>query len=137
MPVRVKFDVANLQRLRSRPQEVLRALDMPLRATVRQALDYSMFMVPRGDPSDESNLAGTGFISGPHYNMGPQLSGSWTAGYSHEAAGAIHEGFHWGAQIINPPPHFLKKAFRRSRAYGRKGIATTLEATLARIFSPR
>ncbi|RKH09741.1 hypothetical protein D7V97_15630 [Corallococcus sp. CA053C] len=145
MPVRVKLDMRPLLQLRQRAPEVLRELDKPGRATVRHALDLSQFDVPRGDRDveydahgnakrEERPLADTGFIDGPEHHLDRRLSTTWVAGYAHHAAGAIHEGFHWGGQIINPPPHFLKKAFRRSRAVGRKGVKTAIEQALKKLF---
>ncbi|RKH09327.1 hypothetical protein D7X74_29825 [Corallococcus sp. CA047B] len=145
MPVRVKLDLRPLLKLRQRAPEVLRELDKPLRATVRHALDLSQFDVPRGDQDVEYDkhgnekqrtrpLADTGFIDGPEYRLDKRLSTTWVAGYAHHAAGAIHEGFHWGEEIINPPPHFLKKAFRRSRSVGRKGVKQALEQALKKMF---
>ncbi|QSQ19324.1 hypothetical protein JY651_28760 [Pyxidicoccus parkwayensis] len=149
MPVKVKVDVMALVRLRQRPHEVLRALDMPLHAAVRRALDFSQFLVPRqsaeertefrqsGDGPPQPPLADTGFIDGPLYNLTDGISATWTAGYEHPAAGAVHEGFHWGPQIFNPPPQFLKKAFRKTRGATRKDVAQTLARFLAQHFPSR
>jgi hypothetical protein len=147
MPVKVEVNVKALLQLRQRPQEVLRALDVPLHATVRRALDFSQFLVPRQDPAERRTsssegpptppLADTGFISGPEYNLTQRLSVTWTAGYEHPAAGPIHEGFHWGTQTINPPPHFLKKAFRKTRSSARKGVGQALAQYLAKHFPPK
>lgn len=136
MPVKVKVDVVKLRALRRNPGLVLRELDKGCRDGVRRALDLSVMLVPVGDPSDESNLRETGFISGPLHNLGPRLSTTWTAGYAHPAAGAIHEGFHWGEQTQQPPPHFLRRAFRRARGHARKAIATQLQHALSRLFPP-
>ncbi|WP_369414279.1 hypothetical protein [Corallococcus soli] len=144
----MKLDLRPLLKLRQRAPEVLRELDKPLRATVRHALDLSQFNVPRGDRDveydndgllleDTRPLADTGFIDGPEYRLDRRLSTTWVAGYAHPAAGAIHEGFHWGDQFINPPPHFLKKAFRRSRTVGRKGVKTAIEQALKKLFPPK
>lgn len=148
MPVKVSFKAPALVRLRQQPQQVLRALDLPLRDAVRRTLDLSTFLVPRRTEEErdehrrnsngvpEKPLADTGFISGPAYNM-QRLSVTWTAGYEHPSAGPIHEGFHWGGQIIRPPPHFLKKAFRRSRSVARKGVAQVLATYLQKQFPRR
>ncbi|NVJ05224.1 hypothetical protein HUW63_08235 [Myxococcus sp. AM001] len=141
MPVRVRLDANKIAALRRNAPQVLRKLDRPIHAAMRQTLDFSSFLVPRRDswereeaPSADGPplppLADTGFVSGPEYNLGRPLSTSWTAGYEHPAAGPIHEGFHWGSDIVNPPPHFLKKAFRRSRGVARKGVAQVLAAYL-------
>lgn len=148
MPVKVKLDMRALLKLRQRAPEVLRELDKAGRATVRQALDLSQFDVPRGDRDVEYDkhgnekhatrpLADTGFIDGPEHHLDKRLSTTWVAGYAHHAAGAIHEGFHWGAEIINQPPHFLKKAFRRSRGVGRKAVKASLEQALKKLFTSK
>ncbi|MBL0698938.1 hypothetical protein JJE73_35235 [Comamonas sp. JC664] len=134
----MSFKAPALVRLRQQPQKVLRALDVPLRDAVRRTLDLSTFLVPRRpqderDGATERPLADTGFISGPAYNM-QRLSVTWTAGYEHSAAGPIHEGFHWGDQIIRPPPHFLKKSFRRTRAGARRDVARVLADYLSKQF---
>ncbi len=149
MPVRVRLDANRIAALRRNARHVLRKLDAPLHAAARQTLDFSSFLVPRSplwervmeeeaarDAGKElpPPLAETGFVSGPEYNLGHWLSTSWTAGYEHPSAGPIHEGFHWGRDIVNPPPHFLKKAFRRSRSVARKGVAQTLAAYLKQHF---
>ncbi|RKG99203.1 hypothetical protein D7X32_27125 [Corallococcus carmarthensis] len=148
MPVRVKLDLAPLLKLRQQPQRVLRELDRACYATVRHALDLSQFDVPRGDRGVEYDehgnekpterpLAETGFLDGPEYHMDRRLSVTWVAGYAHHAAGAIHEGVHWDRVTVNPEPHFLKKAFRRSRSIGRKGVKTALEQALKEMFPPK
>ncbi|AEI66943.1 hypothetical protein [Corallococcus macrosporus] len=148
MPVRVQLKASALARLRQRPKEVLQALDFPLRDSMRRTLDLATFLVPRRGPDEraetrtsregppEPPLADTGFVSGPEHNM-QRLSVSWTAGFEHPAAGPVHEGFHWGDQIIRPPPHFLKKAFRRSRSIARKGVAQVLTKFLQKQFPRR
>jgi hypothetical protein len=97
-------------------------------------LDVSNFLVPRGDPTDDSDLAGTAFLDGPEYNLGPPLSTTWLAGYNHPAAGAIHEGFHWGEQTQKPPPHWMKKALRGARSMARKQVAQAVQDALRRFF---
>ncbi|QSQ17235.1 hypothetical protein [Myxococcus landrumensis] len=146
MPVKVKVDVFALHRLQQNPVPVLRALDMPCRDTVRTAITYSQFLVPRQEPWErytdaskdvEDALADTAFISGPEFNLSRHLSTTWTAGYEHERAGAIHEGFHYGPQIFKPPPHFLRKSFRRARSVARKGVARVIKTYLAKTFPSR
>lgn len=149
MPVKVKLDVKQLVQLRQRPREVLRALDPALHAMARRALDFSQFLVPRQTPAERAEflqsgeeaaqppLADTGFISGPHYNLTDGISVTWTAGYAHPSAGPIHEGFHWGEQLFNPPPHFLRKAFRKTRGPTRRDVAKVLAAFLAQHFPSR
>jgi hypothetical protein len=132
--VKVTVDVRALKRLRDNPEKVLRELDHPCRDVARHTLDVSQFLVPRGDPNDESNLAETGFLAGPEYNLGPPLSTTWLAGYNHHAAGAIEEGFHWGAQT-QPPPHWMKRSFRGARGRARKAVAMSVGTFLARHFS--
>ncbi|NPC47543.1 hypothetical protein D7X99_20820 [Corallococcus sp. AB032C] len=130
MPVRVKVDVLKLERLRRSPAEVLRTLDTPCRDIARLALDYSLFLVPVG----EGHLRDSAFLSGPLHNLSQRLSTTWTAGYSHSSAGPIHEGWHWGAQLFNPPPHFLRKSFRRARGSARRRVAAVLKDFLAQRF---
>jgi|GEM_PF-1409363 len=146
MAVQVKVNTRALKRLRDNPVPVLRALDVPCRDAAQTAYLISMFLVPRqaeweryanGDTDPGPALADTGFVSGPEFNLTRFLSTTWTAGYEHRAAGAIHEGFHWGGQIINPPPHFLKKGFRKARGAARKGIARVIAAELAKRFPKR
>jgi hypothetical protein len=134
--VRVTVDVRALKRLRHNPEKVLRELDHACRDVALHALDTSQFLVPRGDPTDESNLAETGFLSGPEYNLGPPLSTTWLAGYNHHAAGAIHEGFHWGAQA-QPPPHWMKRSFRGASGRARKAVAKSVSEVLRRFFQAK
>ncbi|HYI01359.1 MAG TPA: hypothetical protein VD972_35720, partial [Hyalangium sp.] len=72
--VKVTVDVRALKQLRDNPEQVLRELDFACRDEARRTLDVSNFLVPRGDPTDASNLAGTAFLAGPEYNLGPPLS---------------------------------------------------------------
>ncbi|TSC20328.1 hypothetical protein [Corallococcus sp. Z5C101001] len=130
MPVRVKVDGVKLERLRRSPTEVLRALDTPCRDIARLALDYSLFLVPVG----EGQLRDSAFLSGPLHNLSRRLSTTWTAGFAHPSAGPIHEGWHWGAQLFNPPPHFLRKSFRRARGSARRRVAAVLKDFLAQRF---
>ncbi|MFP2897568.1 hypothetical protein [Corallococcus sp. 4LFB] len=142
------LDIAPLLKLRRQPERMLSRLEKACYATVRNALDLSMFDVPRGDrtPDYDENgnevaakrherpLSETGFLDGPEYHMDRRLSVTWVAGYAHHAAGAIHEGVHWDRDTVNPEPHFLKKAFRRSRTIGRKGVKKAVEQALKELF---
>jgi hypothetical protein len=132
--VRVEVDLRALKALRSAPEKVLRGLDMPCRDEVRRTLDIASFLVPVGSPDDSSNLAGSTFLEGPIYNLGPPLSTTWLSGYEHPAAGAIHEGFHWGYQAV-PPPHWLRRSFKGARGRARKAVAAALMQQL-RLFFP-
>ncbi len=132
--VTVTVDVRTLKRLRGSPEKVLRELDHACRDVARHALDTSQFLVPRGDPTDDSHLAETGFLSGPEYNLGPPLSTTWLAGYNHHAAGAIHEGFHWGEQTEKPPPHWMKRSLKGARGRARKAVARSVAEVLRRFF---
>lgn len=131
--VKVTVDLRALRALRDNAAEVLRDLDLPCRDEARRTLDVSAFLVPVGDPNDESNLATTAFLEGPIYNPGQPLSTTWLAGYNHHAAGAIHEGFHWGERA-RPPPHWMKRAFKGAAGRARRGVAATLSRTLRRFF---
>jgi len=66
------------------------------------------------------------------------LSVVFFAGYSHHAAGAIHEGFHWGDQI-KAAPDFMTRAFKgaQARSRARKAVKESLAATLRRLFPPK
>lgn len=131
--VSVTVDLRDLKRLLSRSQEVLKALDLPVRDEARRVLDVSNFLVPRGDPTDESDLASTAFLSGPLYNH-EVLSTTWFSGYSHHAAGAIHEGFHWGEETERPRPRWMRTAMKGSRGRARKAVAAALSQALRRFF---
>ncbi|QDF05008.1 MULTISPECIES: hypothetical protein [Myxococcus] len=146
MPVRVRFDPSRILALRRNAQEVLRKLDVPLHDAARRTLELSAPLVPRRPPAEHADaptsdgpplppLADTGFVSDAAYNMTKRLSVSRSAGYEHPQAGPIHEGVHWGKDIVNPPPHFLKKAFRRSRSVARKGVQQVLADYLAQLNS--
>lgn len=131
--VKVEVRMGALREIRRHAPEVLRALDLPLRDGVNRWLDQSLFIVPRGGaPGDPTNLADTAFKSGPLYNLESPLSSTWTAGYAHPAAGAIHEGWHWGIEGFVPPPRFLARAKRGVRPLVRKGVGKTLMEWLAR-----
>ncbi|WP_328700819.1 hypothetical protein [Corallococcus silvisoli] len=143
----MKLDLAPLLKLRQHPEPVLRKMGDACYATVRHALDLSQFDVPRGTSTVEYDehmnekaetrpLADTGFVDGPEFRMDRRLSVTWVAGYAHHAAGAIHEGVHWDRQT-EPPPHFLKQAFRRSRSLGRKSVKAALEQALKEFFPPK
>lgn len=128
----MQVDVGALRQLRQNPQQALRAMDVPAMGAARRALDVSMFLVPVGPDGSDGHLRDTGFLSGPAYNLGPQLSTTWTAGYEHPAAGAIHQGFHWGEQT-QPPPNFLRTAFRGTRGRLRKDVARAVREYLTTI----
>jgi hypothetical protein len=130
--VKVTVDLRGLKALRDNAEATLRALDIPCRDEARRTLDVSAFLVPVGDPTDESNLRGTGFLEGPEYNLGRPLSTTWLAGYNHPAAGAIHEGFHWGVQTEVPPPHWMKRAFKGAGGRTRKAVAQSVAELLRR-----
>ncbi|WNG57389.1 hypothetical protein F0U59_23445 [Archangium gephyra] len=133
--VKVTVDLEPLRKLRDNYAQVLRALDAPLRDAARRVLDVSSFLVPRGGaPGDPVNLADTGFRDGPLLNH-RRKSTTWTCGYAHPAAGAIHEGFHWGEQT-RPPPHFLKRATRGISRQLKKQVGQALMQQIAR-FCPK
>lgn len=137
--VDVKVDLRDLKRLLSQEAAVMRALDLPCRDVARGVLDFSSFLVPRGEnlvPGTEPPLSSTAFLAGPIYN--PEvLSTTFMAGYSHPAAGAIHEGFHWGEETIRPRPKWMRAAMRGARARARKAVAATLSQVLRRFFPGR
>ncbi|MFY0567065.1 hypothetical protein ACN28E_24950 [Archangium lansingense] len=127
---------SDLRALRSRGKDVLRDLDRPVLTAAQRIADQAAFSVPRGGaPDDPVNLAETAFVSLPAHNLSRRLSTTATVGYAHPAAGAVHEGFHWGVQTKNPPPHWLRKAAKRGiRALLRKGVSAQLMKSLAKFF---
>ena len=129
-PVRVRVDLRALRKLRERAGDVLTALDRPVGGAVKRAVSLAQTQVP----VETGELRRSVFVSGPLHNMGPSLSASWTGGYAFAEAGPIHEGFHGGTQKINPPPHWLKDAFRGTRSVARKGVATALRRWMERNF---
>ncbi len=135
---KVQVDLRGLLRLRDHPEVVLRDLEHALHPVARRVLDFSAFLVPRGGaPDDPVDLADTGFLLGPVQHR-DTLSVVWFAGYSHHAAAAIHEGFHWGAQT-RAAPDFLYRAFKgaQARSRARKAVQQSLAATLRRLFPPQ
>ncbi|MCY1080298.1 hypothetical protein [Archangium lansingense] len=128
-----------LVRLRSQAELVLRDLDRPVINAAQRGLDQAQFLVPRGGaPDDPLNLAETSFVSLPHHNLSKRLSTTATAGYEHPQAGPIHEGWHWGVQTKTPPPHWLRRAFKRGvRSLLIKGVSTQLMKSLAKFFPPK
>lgn len=135
--VKVAVDLAGLYRLRDNPEPVLRGLDRPVLDGARRALDNSAFLVPRGGaPDDPLNLADTGFVLGPDVNLGKPLSTTWFSGYSHPAAGAIHAGFHFGAQT-RKAPDFMRRAMRGVRPLVRKGVARQVMLSISQFLSQK
>lgn len=135
--VKVAVELGALLRLRDRPEQVLRALDRPVLDGARRALDNSAFLVPRGGaPDDPLNLADTGFVLGPVYNLGPPLSTTWFSGYSHPASGAIHAGFHFGAQT-REAPDFMRRAMRGVRPLVRKGVSKAVMTSISQFLSQK
>jgi hypothetical protein len=130
--VQVKVNARALRELREHPEVVLRHLDEPVRRAARRILDISTFLVPRGGaPNDPLDLADTGFVSGPLFRFERErLSVTWTCGWAHPAAGAIHEGFHFGQKLL-PPPHFLRRAVKGMSAALKKPVGGALMQALA------
>ena len=134
---KVELSLVGIQALREHPEEVLRGLDRPVLDGARRALDNSAFLVPRGGaPDDPVDLASTGFVSGPDVNLGPPLSTTWFAGYSHPAAGAIHAGFHWGEKT-RAAPDFMRKAMKGVKPLVRKGVARQLMLSISQFLSQK
>ena len=128
--VTVRLDTRALKLLRDNPEKVLKALDAPLRRTARRILDISSFLVPRGGaPDDPVDLADTGFLDGPLHNL-ERKSTTWTCGWAHPAAGAIHQGFHWG-EALKPPPEFLRRATRGQSSQLKKAVGAALMQAIA------
>ncbi|MBN9687123.1 MULTISPECIES: hypothetical protein [unclassified Corallococcus] len=146
MAVKVKVELQPLLKLRQRAPDVLAALDKPMREFCRQTLSISQLGVSRSEVEyDESGnevrtgtpLVNTTFIDGPEHHLDRRLSSTWTAGYDHPAAGAIHQGFHWGEERISPPPLFLKRAFKVTRSIGRADIKKAVQSYLKKILPPK
>ncbi|TQF13735.1 hypothetical protein FJV41_22455 [Myxococcus llanfairpwllgwyngyllgogerychwyrndrobwllllantysiliogogogochensis] len=138
MPLKVALDFRLLDKLRKVEGPVLDDLAPLAREHASTVLQASRTLVPVGkrDTDGKPPLSTTGFVDGPAVN-GEKSSVSATAGYEHEAAGAIHEGFHWGTQRFAEPVHFLRKPARKGRAKFRKAVATQILATLSRLFPSR
>ncbi|WNG49202.1 hypothetical protein F0U60_37610 [Archangium minus] len=133
--VKVEVDTSDLERLRSQPQVVLRDLDRAVLDATQRGMDQAAFSVPRGGaPDDPLDLADTAFVSLPHHNA-ERMSTTATGGYAHPQAGPIHAGWHFGEQTMNPPPNWLRNAFKRGvRSLLRKGVAAQLRKSLAKLF---
>ncbi|MBM7117637.1 hypothetical protein I3V78_29235 [Archangium primigenium] len=128
--MKVEVDKRLLLLLRDNPEVALKAMDTPLHAATRRILDISLFLVPRGGaPDDPVDLADTAFLSGPLHNP-EKKSTTWTCGYAHPAAGAIHQGFHWGAALL-APPDFLRRATKGVRAELKKPVGKALMGAIA------
>ncbi|MFY0577983.1 hypothetical protein ACN28S_29975 [Cystobacter fuscus] len=87
--------IRNIRRLSA---EVLKDFGPVVHAHTQMALDISKTMVPQ----KSGGLRQSAFTAGPDINS-DKKSISGTCGYAHEQAGPIHEGFHWGSQIITLP----------------------------------
>ena len=129
MPVKVKLDARTLRNLRKASPEVLRDVAPIVRSHAQVTLAAAQTSVPR----ESGGLAQSAFVDGPQRNEGHE-SVSATAGYAHHAAGAIHEGFHFGVKNIRPEPHWLRKAARKARRAFTKAVAAQIPQTLARVF---
>jgi hypothetical protein len=138
MPLKVTLDTKLLDALRKVEGQVLDDLAPLTREHSSTVLQGSRLLVPVGqhDTDGKPPLSSTGFVDGPVVNR-ERASVSSTAGYAHEAAGAIHEGFHWGAQRFDKPVHFLRKPARKGRAAFRKAVAAQILASLSRLFPSR
>lgn len=138
MPLKVTLDFKLIDALRKAEGEVLDDLAPLTLDHASSVLQASRLLVPVGkhDTDGRPPLSTTGFVDGPLVS-GEKKSVSSTAGYAHDAAGAIHEGFHWGAQRTDKPTHFLRKPARKGRAKFRKAVAAQILATLSRLFPRR
>lgn len=138
MPLKVTLDTKLIDALRKVEGHVLGDLAPLTRDQASTVLQASRLLVPVGEHDTDGNppLSTTGFVDGPVVNR-ERASVSSTAGYAHDAAGAIHEGFHWGAQRFDKPVHFLRKPARKRRAAFRKAVAAQILASLSRLFPSR
>ncbi|QSQ17181.1 hypothetical protein [Myxococcus landrumensis] len=138
MPLKVALDFRLLDKLRTVAGPVLDDLAPLVREHASSVLQASRALVPVGqrDTDGKPPLNTSGFVDGPEVNA-DKASVSATAGYAHDAAGAIHEGFHWGAKRYEAPIHYLRKPARKGRAKFRKAVAAQILATLSRLFPGR
>lgn len=138
MPLKVALNTKLLDALRKVEGQVLDDLAPLTREQAASILEASRLLVPVGkeDTDGRPPLNTTGFVDGPAVNSA-KGSVSSTAGYDHPAAGAIHEGFHWGIKRIDKPTQFLRKPARKGRATFRKAVAARILATLSRLFPSR
>ncbi|RJS14615.1 hypothetical protein DRW03_34630 [Corallococcus sp. H22C18031201] len=138
MPIKVALDFRLLDKLRKVEKPLLSDLAPLTHAHASSVLQASRPLVPVGkqDTDGKPPLSTTGFVAGP-VTHNEKKSVSTTAGYAHHAAGAIHEGFHWGEQRFKTPVHFLRKPARKGRAKFRKAVAAQILATLSRLFPSR
>ncbi|MCP3105534.1 hypothetical protein LZ198_42490 [Myxococcus sp. K15C18031901] len=138
MALKVALDFRLLDKLRKVERPVLDALAPLVHAHASTVLQASRALVPVGerDTDGKPPLSTSGFVDGPEVNA-QKASVSATAGYAHDAAGAIHEGVHWGEKRFAAPVHFLRKPARKGRARFRKAVAAQILSTLSRLFPSR
>lgn len=128
MTIKVKYSHDLLRRLHASSDAVLDDLETVTRSHASEALAAAQVTVPR----DTGGLAQSAFADGPERNSEDSVSA--TAGYAHPAAGAIHEGVHWGLRPKVAGPHWLRNAARKFRSRFRKAVAAQIPQTLARVF---
>lgn len=128
MSVKVRMSPGMLRQLAKASSQVLADLAPVTRAHAQSTLSVAQARVPR----DSGGLAQSAFTDGPEKRT--EKSASSTSGYDHHAAGAIHEGFHFGVKTQRPEPHWLRKAARAARNPFRKACASQVSKTLSRLF---
>jgi hypothetical protein len=111
-----------LRRLRRIEARLLRELGAATRDRAHNVLRESHPHVPVASGS----LLASGFVDGPE--VGDHRVQS-NAGYAHPHAGAIHEGFHWGGQTIEPP-HFMRKGAEGQEEAFRRDVLQTINAVI-------
>jgi hypothetical protein len=143
--VKVQVHKRELDKLRSKPELVLRELDEACRVGVNTVMDRAAFLVPEGEETFDYDGQGNRFdvpikdsaFRARHegYNLGAPLSTTWVGGYSSEHAPFAHEGKHWGIQK-GERPRWLAKAFKSSGAKSlvRKRAQAAFQRALTKIF---
>lgn len=115
--------VAALRKVRDEVAKDMRGVVVTEAAAI---LAQSAVLVPR----DTGALAASAFVDGAQVNK-EKHSVSATCGYEHPQAGAIHEGFHWGKKV-KEPPHFLRKPVKARKSAFRKIVAVHLFDSIKR-----
>lgn len=108
-----------------------RACALDVVPTVKSHTNSIMATAASRAPVDTGLLVASTEVSTPRTtNTSVAISG----GFTHPQAGAIHEGYHWGKQTIKPPPHFLRKAAKASKAALKSAVSASLANTISRLF---
>lgn len=135
MAIKVRLKPELINQLRKAEGPVLAALTPLTRKHAGMTLEVARILAPEGEEDTDGKppLKSTTFIDGPRVND-RKLSVSTTAGFDHPAAGAIHEGWHWGDQVFKQPTHFMKKAHRNTRRSFAPAVRAAVKKTLKSLF---